>query len=694
MIFISFKNLYSHLIQKFYVMRHKLIVIISALTLVCSSLYSQKSFMKFGNISDEDLKMTSYSQDTSAGAVVLGNFGTTSFDISEDEGFFMIFTKHIRIKILDKSELDKGDFSVSLYESAGGSEERLSGLKACTYNLEGEKVTKYKLERKNIFREKTDKNFTTIKFSLPNVKVGSVIEVEYSINSPFIFNLQSWYFQSDIPTTRSEYHVYIPEYYKYKNWSSGYIPIIKESETSYRTFQFNKSATVTSSGRESGEIISFKAQITHWSYVAENVPAFKNEPYITTVYDYLSNIDFELVSEEFPGSIPKYYTRQWEDIRKELMDDEDFGKQLDNAGHMKDQITSIDATTSDPLEKMVAAYEYIKNSMKWDGRYRIWAYSGIRKPYIEGAGSSAEMNLNLVALCRNLGLKADPVLVSTRGHGKLKPGQVILSQFNHVIAAVTIDDNVYVLDCIDSDCPYYILPPNTLNGKGMKLTEVDFSWIDLYSDVPYDESVTAELSINDELQFEGKISKKNKNFAALSSRKKIRNESSQEEYLRKLEQSMDGIQLNDLKIENLDSIYKPLSIEVDAVIGEKITEGGDMFYFNPVLFDRRKENPFKNDERQYPIDYNYPYILNQLYTFSIPQGYTVEELPSSVKIYMAEYGGSYFYTISQEADKITLKTEFAINQTIYPSINYGEIKKFYEEMVAKQAELVILKKLD
>lgn len=673
-------------------MKLRFIVIYLALTFVFCHLYSQKSFMKYGQISDEEMKMTSYLPDTSAGAVVLGDFGTTSFEISQDQGFYMVFSKHIRIKILDKRELDKGDFSISLYESAGGNEEKLSGLKACTYNLEGGKIVKDKIERKNIFREKTDKNHTTIKFSLPNVKAGSVIEVAYSINSPFIFNLQSWYFQSDIPTTRSEYHVYIPEYYKYKNWSSGYVPITKESESSYRTFQFNKSAEITSTGRESGEVISFKAQVTHWSYVAENVPAFKNEPYITTIYDYLSNIDFELLSEDYPGSIPKYYTRHWEDIRKELMDDEDFGKQLDNFGHLKDQIALINGTVTDPLKKMVAAYEHIKKSMKWDGRYRIWVNTGIRKPYLDGGGSSAEMNLNLVAMCRSLELKADPVLVSTRGHGKLKPGQVILSQFNHVIASVTINDDVYVLDCIDSDCPYYILPPNTLNGKGLKLNEVGFDWIDLYSDVPYEELIDANLILNDELQLEGIISEESKNYAALYSRKRIREDSNQDEYLRKLEQGMAGTQLSDLKIENLDSLYKPLNLEVSAIFGEKITEGGDMLYFNPILIDRLKENPFKNDERQYPVDYNYPIVLKHNYSVSIPEGYIVEELPESVNLYLADDGGSYNYDISSEEGKINLKTEFIMNQTIYPSNNYGEIKKFYEEMVSKQAELVILKK--
>ena len=240
--------------------------------------------MKFGKISPEDMEMTSYSLDTSAGAVILGDFGYTNFEITEDEGFYTVFNRHVRIKILDKDELDQGDFVISLYTSSGGNEEKVTGLKAYTYNLENGKVEKYKLERKNIFRENASKNWNEVKFSMPNVKVGSVIEVSYSISSPFFYQLQRWFFQAEIPTVRSEYHVYIPEYYNYKNWASGYIPIKKESDVTYKTFQYTQAATIGPDGRESGELISFKAKITHWSYIAENVPAFKNEPKITSLY--------------------------------------------------------------------------------------------------------------------------------------------------------------------------------------------------------------------------------------------------------------------------------------------------------------------------------------------------------------------------------------------------------------------------
>ncbi|MBA7545557.1 hypothetical protein ES705_37926 [subsurface metagenome] len=93
----------------------------------------------------------------------------------------------------------------------------------------------------------------------------------------------------------------------------------------------------------------------------------------------------------------------------------------------------------------------------------------------------------------------------SRSNGMLKPGLVILSQFNHVIVAVRIDEDMYALDCTDPYCPYYLLPPNTLNGKGLVLNEENFDWIDLYSDVPYKEELFCEFSINQDHEFVGKV---------------------------------------------------------------------------------------------------------------------------------------------------------------------------------------------
>lgn len=659
--------------------------------LLTNSLYSQKSFMKYGKISDEEYAMVKYSKDTTAGAVVLGNYGYTKFSYSQDNGFTMEYSRHVRIKILDKKELDQANFQIMLYVGKGGDEEKLATLKAYTSNIENGKEVNSKLEKSMIFDEMSDKNHKVVKFSLPNVKVGSILEVTYKISSPYLFNLKNWRFQSDIPTVRSEYHVYVPEYFTYKNWTTGYVQIQKLTDSKEEKFQYRLDAQIDAGGRTPGENREFIARVDHWSYIAENIPAFIPEPFITTVNDYLSYVEFELISVKYPNSVAKYYTTTWENINTEMMDEEDFGKQLKRGGHLKEIVAKIN--TTNPESKMILAYEAIKNKLVWDGRYRPYASSGIAKAFKDGGGSSADINLNLVALLRELGLTSNPVIVSTRSNGMLKPGQVILSQFDHVIAAVQVKDKQYLLDATDPYCPYYMLPPNTLNDKGFMISETGYKWVDLYSKLPYQKTFFSQVAINNDLDIEGKISLISDNFAALGARKDIKKKTNLDEYKKDLETSMGGIEISELKVENIDSLYKPLKIVMDVKIEGKITQGGEMVYFNPIIVGREDENYFKKEVREYPVDFNYP--IRKRYTFSItlPAGYQVVEIPKPIKISLPGDGGKFSYVAGNSDNVLTITCDLMINQTIFPSPNYNEIKKFYEMVVSKMAEQVVLKKI-
>ncbi|MBN1599772.1 MAG: DUF3857 and transglutaminase domain-containing protein [Bacteroidales bacterium] len=652
--------------------------------------------MKFDKISQEELEMTSYAPDTSAGAVVLGDYGITRFTFSEDSWFDLEFKRHVRIKILDKSELNWGNFNIILYVGVGGSEEDITLLKAYTYNLEDGVVKKDKLERKDaFFEEKIDKNHKQVKFTMPNVKVGSVIDVTYTIKSPFLFNLNKWYFQRNIPVVHSEYHVFIPEYFNYKNWINGYVIIKKESDIRNEKFTYHEAAAIEPGmygGRTSGGMRSFEAKITHWSYLGENVPAYKNEPYITNDFDYLSSLEFELISTEFPMQPVKYYTSTWDKINEEMMEDDEFGRQIDNKGHLTEYIEKINQATENPHEKLQLSFELIKSNLKWDKRYRVFSTTNVRRAFTEGGGSSADINLNLVALCRGLGLKADPVLVSTRSNGMVKPGMVIMTQFNHVIAAIKIDDKMYLLDAIDPLCSYDLLPPNTLNGKGFLVSKGGYQWVDLYSKVKLEETLYCQLKINEDLELEGIYQKNLKDYAAYALRKEIDELTDGETYSDKFESGTDGLQVIYMNIENTDSIYKPVKLSAEIILADAIIEGGDHLYFNPILFNRMKENLFKNDERKYPVDYNYPIHKRMIFNITIPEGYTFEEIPAPQRIALTDNGGRFIYTASRMGQVLSINCDFQLNQTIYPSTNYGELKKFYEIIVAKQAEQVVLKK--
>ena len=190
--------------------------LLMVLLLTCSArLKSQEVKMKFGDVDLSELQMKSYSKDTSAAAVILGDFGNISFTYDQFKGGFkVIYVRQTRIKILKKDGYSWADHSVELYKE-NNNEQSIGSVSGTTYNLEGGKIKKSKLTKDSQFREKLSEYWEAFKFTMPDVKEGSVIEYRYTVTSDYIFTLPVWYFQYSIPVVWSELKISIPEYYTY-----------------------------------------------------------------------------------------------------------------------------------------------------------------------------------------------------------------------------------------------------------------------------------------------------------------------------------------------------------------------------------------------------------------------------------------------------------------------------------------------
>ena len=188
---------------------------------------------KMGKVTMDEMKSTACPIDSSAQGYYIFEKGSTKFvyhnttvrsdESGSDKGFQMTYKHHSRVKILNKAASYLGDFEVRLYKQ-GSSSEKLVGIKGFTYNLENGKIAKTKLSPKQIIYEESSDHITIVKIAMPEVKEGSIVELEYEISSDFLFNLQEWYFQREVPVLYSEYLVGIPEFFHYKPSTYGYYP--------------------------------------------------------------------------------------------------------------------------------------------------------------------------------------------------------------------------------------------------------------------------------------------------------------------------------------------------------------------------------------------------------------------------------------------------------------------------------------
>ncbi len=648
---------------------------------------AQKPPIKFGDITKEEVALTSYDKDTSASAVILADYGVSLISFREHNGFTLDFERTTRIKILTKEGLSWGDYSIPLYKR-GADDEKVHNLKAVTYNLEGGKIVESKLKNDGIFRENVDTNWDLMKVTFPNVKEGSVVEITYRVSSPFLSNFQDWAFQSSIPTVMSEYRAKIPEYFSYDKYMQGYISLAiadeKRENSSIRLTQ-------TRDQNSSQAVNNIDLVEHHYRWVAKDVPAFKPEPFMTAIHDYISKINFELAYIKLPNRPIEPYLGNWKDINKTMSEHSNFGMEVTGNGFLRKQVEQIVTGADNAADRIAAITSHVKQNVVWDGSNRMIAVDPMRKVLDNKKGSSAEINLLLASMLEKAGIKVKPVLLSTRDHGLVRTATPVLHQFNYVICLAEADGNRWLLDATERLLPLGMLPERCLNGQGFAVSKDGFEWIPLDSRFKTRSVISGEFALNPEGDMEGTLKVDCNGYAALRNRKRFLTDG-ENEYVKQFVGSHQW-EVKSTAISNAVEINDNFIQEHELVVSENLTVAGDVIYLDPFIHNSKKENPFKSEVRSYPVDFGSPSEETFYMKFTIPEGYVVDELPQSKVLALPENSGRYIYNVIHQGDQLVITSMFIINRSFFTQLEYPNLREFYSHMVAKQAEQVVLKKL-
>ena len=649
---------------------------------------------KSQEISKKDFETNVCPIDSGAHAYYIFDHGVSNFkyDKITNKGFQLIFSRHFRLKIIDKEGLNWGDISIRLYKNNTDKEE-VSKIKAYTYNLEKGKVEKTKLEKDGILKEETGENRLTTKFAMPNVKEGSIIDIEYEIKSDFIFNLQEWYFQRTIPTLYSDYTVAIPEYFNYNKVQKGYCPvkITRETKRSFITFTDKERSNSKVGGATQfySQNIDYTENIDH--FTAENIQAFPNEKFLRTVNNYISKVEYELQSTIFPGQPMRSYTTSWAGIDERLTDNEYFGKELKNGNHWKDEIESLKTKGIAGEELIIAAYDLVKRKVSWNGEKTKYIKTNLNKAYKSGEGNCADVNLNLVVLLRELGFKSYPVILSTKENGIIHPAHPSISIFNYVIALVYWEGNPLLMDATDPYSFINLLPVRCLNDKGRIIGDVSEKWIDLMNYKSYDVNASYSFIVDSAFTISGKVQKNMRDYSAYYYRSKLKKSTDIEDCVKSMEDQDGDNEISDIQLTGIDSLDNTLEIRYNFTGNESVTNSGSMVYFSPVFDPFFEENPFKLEQREFPVEFDHPYSVKRRYTYIIPPDYEFSEIPKPIALKVGESDGFFIYKISAYANILSISTKIDINKSVFIPDEYGQLKAFIQMIIDKEKELVIIK---
>jgi hypothetical protein len=642
--------------------------------------FGQEHGFEFGKVTYAELDMKQYDRDTTAAAVVLNEFGEAYFDLDVLNKIHFKF--HTRIKILKEEGKQQADFKFFLRKS-GIQQEIIRSIKAVSFNREGNSWRESALQEKDIYRESMDKDFLAVKFAVPNVRVGSVVEVYYELETPFTYNFVPWQFQSDIPKVKSEYWAQYPAYYTYNITLKGFLPLTKNIGEAVKNCIGNSTGGWWAS--QGG------ADCSQFKYAMENVPAFKEESYMTAKRNFVSAISFELQQITQRNGVVDKITNEWKDAEHELKEHDMFGVQIKKARNLyEEKAKAMRAAEPDPMVLVENIHDYCKNTFTWDGEFGFLTDKGVKKIQETSSGNVADINLTLLALLQEAGIYAEPVLLATRARGQPIRLYPVLSDFNYVLVRAKVAEKYLFLDATSPLNTVGFVPEKCLNGQGRALG-VTSDWIDLKPNDKRRVVSDYKVKMDDAGIVTGNAILSHYGYAAATQRYQFLSKNNLDEYVKNRTESWIGVEAKDFVVENDSDLTKPFIEKFNLTLEDEAGQS-NVVYFPPFLFQRNDKNPFTSTERLYPVDFGAPVEYIYLLSLEFPKDYVAEDLPKPVALSMPNAGGRILFNITPLDGKISLTCSLSLTKPLYTSEEYHALREIYSRYIATLQSVIVLKK--
>ena len=607
-----------------------------SLILISAISYAFDINPKFGSVSMDELTMDSYAKDTSAVAVYLYSNETIETDI-EPSGFTTYTIVRRRIKVLKDEGKSFADFSITWNKKDG---EHVKGIKVTTYNIVNGKVKATKMSRKYIFEQNVTGGLYSTKFSAQDVMVGSVIEVEYSTESPDFWSFPDIHLQKSIPIISGQANVIYPEYFRYQKYQRGTNKAVYDHKIETKIL---------------GQIV-YREVID--SYTMTDMPASATESdHCWCPPFYADAVVYELNSINFPGVLNKTFNKDWSKVDEAFAETEMFASMMRKVPLLKSELDALAPDLKDASDEKVisAVRDLVRSKIAWNNErsFKVDIPEALKK----GTGNDSEMNCLLGSSLAYLGYIVSPTMLLQKNHGVLISFHISTNSFSKMILQIRKGSKTWYMDASDPYGALNCLSPICLVEEARVVHKgAPGAWANLSKLVRSMEYVSVDGTVGEDGEFTYNISQDMTNHDAWTFRKLFGKDRDEEKRVELLE-SVLGSEIEEIEFTGLDEWVSTVSFKAKA---SRMFESYDgTIYINPFIRAFQEAGAFEATERTLPVEFDFPESVTYNVTIHIPEGYEIVEMPKNT------------YAVMKVIDSFVRTSYTAINdQTIRVSYQY------------------------
>ena len=501
-----------------------------------------------------------------------------------------------------------------------------------------------------------------LRFSIPEVAVGSLVDYSYEIEefNPFDKNLFQGrsYFQGSSPVGESVLRVSVPHdkklYYVAKN-CEGY-------------------------ASEPEKLDGVDTIIYSWKFT--NMPPITPEPYMPSYRDIIPAVYF---------SLNKDFTYIHNKLKPM------FEKRFKLTELVKKQVDKIVKCAKSLDEKIARLYKFCQKEIRYISIKGNLASNQVGHPAEETLknkyGDCTDKGMLLATMLKHIGVEAYPVGIRTNSAGRAVRDIGIFDD-NHCITEVHLDGRIFYLDSTATDFRYPYFRPDD-HG-----TIADNAMLQTLNPVPLPppEDNAVQVVRNIKLHADGTTeidfnSEQNGSSEAYF-RQSARN-LKPEEYEKQIRASVAALTADyELKIathsDPLD-FSRPFKARSAYTLNKFAPKSGRFMIFSIPYFELSfPEISLK--ERVYPIEYTTTRLKTEEINIEVPEGYQVNYLPTPLRVQSPYVEFEVIY--DQQGNKITITRKLAFPRRIIPVHEYDKYKSHLEKIALSSKERIFLEKIE
>lgn len=616
---------------------------------------AQSSTRKFewGSVPSADRQMTFYAADPTADAVVLGAVTKLKIELKDDKPL-MTVSVYRRVKLFTEAALTNLR-SVEIPFDFTQNQFKISKIEAQLVDAEGN-------QQNADVTEVLQMNDRRLVFN--NLRVQHTLELSYELTTDNLESISNWSFQEAFPVEYAELHTIIDKAFAHD--------FLLQNEQNIRQ----------SSDLRSGAKV----------FTTTNLPANKPpiEAFSITTGDQITGVRLQIKSIESAGKEKKTIVSSWTELANRVIKNEGIGQQYLKKSNYEDLFKalkpSLDAAKTEEAQ-LKATYNFINENVIWDGEWHTTARTSLNTAFEKRKANSGELNLMLIACLNEAGFKAYPMLVSTRQHGKTNENTPFLSQFNHLLCYVERTGNVPLLiDAGSAHRPMGLPRVESLNGDGWIVNPKNPQWQSMSSKITARQTLSA-FSVTAEGDMKGRFVKTSKDHEAISER----DEQVRRRALKSLEKQYPGIRIDSVTNSNPDNSVAFFKRNIYCFLSQMATVDSNKMTIKPLWRTGFEVNPLTAVPQNSAFDF--PYLIQDLHVFAlqIPAGSTVFKEPETDMFELPDKSAGWSLTVSRNADIVQLSLVVKINKLHFEAKEYAALKAFFDKIIAKQMEVIVVK---